>query len=164
MSGVWLRLAGVPPLAGVVRTDPCCPCVLSRGRYRLPLGPQQEADDLLPERTSAATRKTGLLLGHVSAVKRRFFRWCVPPSCPRVSHASLFPFLSSLPPPPPSGLGSSQPPALCHTSNVSSTLGPSLSVTPLLSSSAPSMTLLLYNPVKRSSCPGEQRPHRWANQ
>lgn len=43
--------------------------VLFRGRYWLPLGPQQEADDLLSERTSATTRKAGLLLGHVSVVK-----------------------------------------------------------------------------------------------
>lgn len=56
----------------------------------------------------------------------------------------------------PSGLVSLQPPALCRTSSVSLTLGPNLSVTHLLSSSAPSMTLLHYNPVKRSSCPGEQ--------
>lgn len=83
----------------------------------------------------------------------------------RVSHTSLFPPTDRFCPLfAPSGLVSLQPPALCHTSNVSSTLGPNLSVTHLLSSSAPSMTSLLYNPVKRSSCPGEQRPHRWANQ
>lgn len=145
----------VPPLAGVVRTDLCCPYVLSRGRYRLPLGSQQEADDLLSERTPAATRKAGLLLGHVRAVQLRFFRRRVPQSCPvsLTSHCSRFRPLFAH-----SGLGSLQPPALCHTNNVSSTLGPSLSVTHLPSSSAPSMTLLLYNPVKRSSCPGEQRP------
>lgn len=44
--------------------------VLFRGRDWFPVGPQQEADDLLPERTSAAARKAGLLLGHVSAVQR----------------------------------------------------------------------------------------------
>lgn len=45
--------------------------VLFRGRHRFPVGPQQEADDLLPERTSAAARKAGLLLGHVSPASSR---------------------------------------------------------------------------------------------
>lgn len=40
--------------------------VLFRRCYRLPVGPQQEADDLLFEWTSAAAGETGLLLGHVS--------------------------------------------------------------------------------------------------
>lgn len=44
--------------------------VLFRGRDWFSVGPQQEADDLLPERTSAAARKAGLLLGHVSPVQR----------------------------------------------------------------------------------------------
>lgn len=94
-----------------------------------------------------------------------FFRWCVPPSFPESFRPHYFPPTDRFCPLfAPLGLVSLQPPALCHTSNVSSTLGPSLSVTHLLSSSAPSMILLLYNPVKRSSCPGEQPPHRWANQ
>lgn len=54
-----------------------------------------------------------------------------------------------------SGLVSLQQPALCHTSSVSSTSGPSLSVTPHLSSSAPSMTLLHCFPVKKSFYPGK---------
>lgn len=64
------------------------------------------------------------------------------------------PFFSS----PLSVLGpvSSLQPALCHTNSVSLTLGPSLSVTHLLSSSAPSMTLLHCCPVKRSSYPGKK--------
>lgn len=41
-------------------------CVLFRRCHRLPVGPQQEADDLLSEWTSASTRETGLLLRHVS--------------------------------------------------------------------------------------------------
>ena len=54
-----------------------------------------------------------------------------------------------------SGLVSLQQPALCPTSSVSLTLGPSLFVTHHLSSSAPSMTSLHCCPVKRSSYPGE---------
>lgn len=130
--------------------------VLFRGRYWLPSRPQQEADDLLSERTSATTRKAGLLLGHVSVVKH----FLVPQLCSVLlcafhttsdcpSNGPRLGFLC------PSGRVSSQPPALCHTSSVSLTLGPSLSVTHLLSSSAPSTTLLHCNPVKRSSCPGE---------
>lgn len=53
------------------------------------------------------------------------------------------------------GPASLRQPASCRTSSVSLTSGPSLSVTHLLSSSAPSMTLLHCCPVKRSSCPGK---------
>lgn len=53
--------------------------------------------------------------------------------------------------------GSLQPPALCRTSSVSLTLGPNLSATHLLSSSAPSTTLRRCSPVRRSSSPGELR-------
>lgn len=40
--------------------------VLFRRCHWLPVGSQQEANDLLPERTSAASRETGLLISHVS--------------------------------------------------------------------------------------------------
>lgn len=60
-----------------------------------------------------------------------------------------------------SDLGSLQQPASCHTSSVSLTLGPSLSVTHPLSSSAPSTTLLHCCPVKRSSYPGEKWSWWW---
>lgn len=39
--------------------------VLFRRCHRLSVRPQQEADDLLFERTSAATRETGVLINHV---------------------------------------------------------------------------------------------------
>lgn len=134
--------------------------VLFRGHDWFPVGPQQEADDLLPERTSAAARKAGLLLGHVSPASScsshfpRFFlsSFGPPGSVPLMEH--VWPCLCR------SGLVSSQPPALCPTSSASSTSGPSLSATLRLSSSAPSTTLLRSNPAIRSSCPGEPRSYR----
>lgn len=60
-----------------------------------------------------------------------------------------------------SGPVSLRQPALCHTSSVSLTLGPSLSVTHPRSSSAPSMTSLHCCPVKRSSYPGEKWSWIW---
>lgn len=149
--------------------------VLFRRCYRLPVGPQQEADDLLFEWTSAAARETGLLLGHVSPHTKsplssvnsytlsHSLSFC-PSLFPSFLHSFLYSsrfFLVSNDPlvfPSPlclSGLVSLQQPALCPTSSVSLTLGPSLFVTHRLSSSAPSTTSLHCCPVKRSSYPGE---------
>lgn len=144
---------------------PVYKCGLFRRCHRLPVGPQQEADDLLSERTSAATRETGLLISHVCP---HFF---FPISLPFYSHLFflyfllylLFLYLLSLALTKPPfclshvlGRVSLLQPALCHTNSVSLTSGPSLFVTHLLSSSAHSMTLLHCCPVKRSYYPGEK--------
>lgn len=133
--------------------------VLFRRCHRLPVGPQQEADDLLSEWTSAAAGETGLLLGHVS--RSSFCSFCPPfficiplfffLYCSFLKLTPKFPSPLCL-----SDLVSSPLPASCHTSSVSLTLGPSLSVTHLLSSSAPSTTSLHCCPVKRSSYPGKK--------
>lgn len=146
--------------------------VLFRRCHRLPVGPQQEADDLLSEWTSAAARETGLLLGHVSShtpvvamvillhslpspfpPATLLFRAFPSPSFCSSVFSEMNPFFF---PSPLSGPVSLRQPASCHTSSVSLTLGPSLSVTHLLSSSAPSTTSPHCCPAKRSSYPGKK--------
>lgn len=140
-------------------------CVLFRRCHRLPVGPQQEADDLLSERTSAAARETGLLLSHVSTDTHTQTHTHSHPLL--VSAVLLFLHLFSNEPLSFfylcvwSGPVSLRQPALCHTSSVSLTLGPSLSVTHPPSSSAPSTTSLHCCPVKRSSYPGEKWSWIW---
>lgn len=133
-------------------------CLPSRGRHRFPVGPQQEADDFLPERAPAAARETGLLFSHVRRTPADA------PSCANFSSTPVFavvllckPLPHHLPLCVRPGPVSSRRPALCRTSSASLTSGPSLSVTRRPSNLAPSTTSLRSSPVKKSFYPGKPR-------